>query len=71
MALKGEDHPPGYPQKRWISPSTPLAETQKALINQSVTLNPEVVPRAGLEPASHTAADFKSAVFTNFTTGAR
>ena len=29
-----------------------------------------LVPRAGLEPASHSAEDFKSSVFTNFTTEA-
>ena len=29
-----------------------------------------MVPRAGLEPARHSASDFKSLVSTNFTTGA-
>ena len=31
----------------------------------------KLVPPAGLEPASPKATDFKSAVFTNFTKGAR
>lgn len=34
-------------------------------------LRPFMMPGAGLEPASHTAIDFKSIVFTDFTTRAR